>query len=81
MLRKSPYIDQNYGYLITLMENLDILENPMEFENSKPSYQANELTMTFSLKGTDINSKKIVNNNCSTFGFESLINPQFTILL
>ena len=80
MLRKSPYIDENYGYLTTLMENIDIGENQMEFENSKSSFQTNELTMNFAFKGTDINSKKLVNNNYSTFGKEIYIIHNFTIV-
>jgi hypothetical protein len=76
MLRKSPYLDENYGYITTMMDNINIQE---DFINKPCDQLINENSnsnllflspdrnrQSFSIK--NINSKKQVEIEHSIFG-------------
>jgi hypothetical protein len=76
MLRKSPYLDENYGYITTMMDKINIqddyinqpFDNQMnESSNTNIFFMSTEKTRnSFSTK--NINTKKPVEIENSVFG-------------
>ena len=76
MLRKSPYIDENYGYITSMMDNITIKDDFMNqpFENNYNNQNSNFCSMSdenskpiFQAR-IDINAKKEIDDENSIFG-------------
>mmetsp|Transcript_29345 Transcript_29345/g.26812 ORF Transcript_29345/g.26812 Transcript_29345/m.26812 type:complete len:106 (+) Transcript_29345:37-354(+) len=75
MLRKSPYIDENYGYITSMMDNITIKDDFMNqpFENNYNNQNSNFCSMSdenskpiFQAR-IDINAKKEIDDENSIF--------------
>lgn len=78
MIRKSPYLEENYSYITLMMDNLkfkdEILNKSIEKEQSfkdpffKSLNQENLFNFSTSQSNKNMNSKKIIEPEFSLFG-------------
>ena len=85
MLRKSPYVEENYNYITSMMDGMDLQENPQSFPASndnetvsnQPSsfFWNNNQTSIFNNPMSNvrnIDDKKLVEVTTSVYGINNL---------
>ena len=85
MLRKSPYVEENYNYITSMMDSMDLQENPQSFpvsghnetvSNQSPSlFWNNNQTSIFNNPMSNvrnIDDKKLVEVTTSVYGINNL---------